>query len=384
MTSINPNYTGTAPTGGTSGPTGPGSTRGAEEPGLFTPPAAENDPAAIERENKKKALQDQLAVYQAQKAQLEQQLAEYTAKQNKLIQKNETLEARENTLKAQIAALEANREADEAESKKIKAEYDNNNVKLLDIIKKMNDKIAEVTNQSAQAVQDQQKKTESATAEAFKKYQDGEITEDQIGAYIANKTGSASLLQQAGDAGLGIIEAFGAQIKGLISQMSGALNSLNEKKFKMESTSQKINGLQVNLNATHAERMVVVADIEDVQVDIDNTNIQIAGVNVNISQTQGAIEAVGNPDAQDTPPVAAPEPPQTRAASVPQNNEPGPNITVPPVATNNPFVSVTTAIDYAGFKSTLDMMMEQTGQNISNLRAALNVDKQNARAQRAA
>lgn len=381
MTSVTGNYgyvppTGTSPTSGTRGTSGAG---GAEE-GLF-PTSGTSEAESAEKQQQRNSLEAQLARYEAQKKQLEQQLAQYQNQYGQLEKRDNALKAQEKLLTGKIADLEEVRKQEEAAAKELKEQYDQDNIKLLDLIKQMNEKIAETTQKSAQAVQEQNKKTEAATTEAFKMYEKGEITEDQIPEYIAKKSGNTDLLKQIASSGLSVIESFNTQIKGIISEMANALNTLSDKKIKIESTTTKIKSTNKELGTIQNERLAVEDEMSEVQGNIDNTNAQIAGVEQNISSTQGAISSLDDPTSGGSysePPVVAESNPFVPPASGgDKKTKESPVVTTEiGQASENPFISVTSTIDYTGFKQMLDVLMEQNQTTINNLRTSLNQDQQ--------
>ena len=202
MVSINTNYSTTYPTGSTKSSTG---TTNSTEETLFgdveVTGASTTDKETAELEAK-------LAAYQAQKQELETKLQQYKQEKSQLEARNAALEAKATQLETEIKQVESDRESYEAQAKEQKEKYEKDNITLLSVIKKMNDKINETTQTVAQAAQEEDKKIEDATTEAFKKYEAGEITEDEIPAYIAQKSGNQNLIDQLATAGLNAVNSF--------------------------------------------------------------------------------------------------------------------------------------------------------------------------------
>lgn len=370
MVSINTNYSTNYPTGSTTG--AKDSTEPAED-SLFTGNSVEGSESA--EDNKKTTeLEAKLAVYQAQKKELEAQLAQYNQQKAQLESKNAALESKASNLKSEINQVESNREAYEAQSKELKEKYEQDNIKLLSVIKKMNEKINETNQTCAQAAQDQQKKTEDATAEAFKKLEAGEITEDQIPSYIAQKTGHQNLIDQLASAGLNSVNAFSSQVKGLIAQMSQTLNYLNQNKVNIETATEKINNTNAQLTVVQDEQTVVNDDIAGIDKQINTTTSKIKTVDGNIASVEKEL-------GKGTDEISEAE------TTAPQTSETAQKPSNPFASSNNDFgldldsfVSVTTTIDFRGFKATLDVMMNQNNQSVENLREQIKQQKQLARA----
>lgn len=402
MTGVSTNYGVYVPPTSTSGSSGTNGTSGNApvEEGLFSSPTtAQSEAEAAAKASKKQSLEAELAKYQAQKQQLEEQLRQYNVHFSQLEKKDNVLKAKEKALTGEIADLEELRKQEEQSAKELKDKYDTDNTKLLNVIKQMNEKIAETTQKSAEAVQEQNKKTEAATQEAFKMYEEGKITEDEIPNYIASKSGNSDMAKQIALAGLGIIESFSSQVKGLISQMANALNTLNDKKIKIDAATTKIKSTNQELGTIQNERLAVEDEMRDVQGSINSTNQQIAGVDQNITVTQGSISALDEPVAGvDAPPTGEVPPsgeaPQSPTAEAPASTPPanpfstggGKSERESTVVTtsigdaiDNPFCSVTSTIDYTGFKSMLDVLMEQNQTSINNMRRALAQDQEGSK-----
>ncbi len=313
------------------------------------------------------ALETKLAAYQAQKEQLEAELAQYNQEKSQLTAKNTALETQATNINSEIEELEANREAYEEEAKALKESYEKSNITLLSLIKKMNEKINETNETCAQAAQEQEQKTEEATNEAFEKYEAGEITEDEIPNYIAQKTGNKNLIDQVATAGLSAVESFSSQVKGLIAQMAQTLNYLNDKKVDIESVTDKITNKKSQLTIIQNEKTVVDEDIAAVDAKINTTTQKIATVDKNIAEIEAQL--ANEEETQE----------ETTANANQNNSNPfanGNNGFTFDFGSDAEFVSVTSTIDFRGFKATLDMMMTQNNQSVKNLRDQINEQKQ--------
>lgn len=364
MVSINTNYSTTYPTGSTKSSTG---TTNSTEETLFgdveVTGASTTDKETAELEAK-------LAAYQAQKQELETKLQQYKQEKSQLEARNAALEAKATQLESEIKQVEADRESYEAQAKEQKEKYEQDNITLLSVIKKMNEKINETTQTVAQAAQEEDKKIEDATAEAFKKYEAGEITEDEIPAYIAQRSGNQNLIDQLATAGLNAVNSFSSQVKTLIAQMSQTLNYLNQNKVNIETASEKINNSNAQLTVVREEQAVVQDDIETVDTKINSTQSEINKVDVNIKSVQNKLSGTTEPTNTET-----------------QNGQN--NYTVPEQSSNpfagagndlgldlDSFISVTTTIDFRGFKAALDAMMTQNNQSVENLRERIQEQRQ--------
>lgn len=393
MTSINVNYNGyvvpPGPTSSTSSPPGTGGATGADG-GLFPPPTTEPTAQDIERANKKQGLEAQLATYQAQKQMLENQLKQYTDYQNKLREKKQELLERQEKLEEEIKELETDKKQTQLDAEKLKVDYDKNNTTLLDLIQKMNDKISDVTDQSARAVQEQHKKIEDAQNEAFKLVQEGKLDENQVMDYIANKSGNPGLIQAMMQSGVEVVESMSSQIKGLISQMSASINSMNQKQLKIQALSCDIMSREDEKKVVGSEITIVSGEIDAVQVHIEQTQSKITVVDGDISTVQTSLAALEDPTT-DVSGISAGTPdtgengdndddyvfvsPNFGAFTMKLNDMENPNA---PRAggdggggtdgSGNPFMNVTSTIDYSGFKTLLDTIMSQNNTNISNLK----------------
>lgn len=364
MVSINTNYSTTYPTGSTKSSTG--TTNSTEEP-LFgdveVTGASTTDKETAELEAK-------LAAYQAQKQELETKLQQYKQEKSQLEARNAALEAKATQLETEIKQVESDRKSYEAQAKEQKEKYEKDNITLLSVIKKMNDKINETTQTVAQAAQEEDKKIEDATAEAFKKYEAGEITEDEIPAYIAQRSGNQNLIDQLATAGLNAVNSFSSQVKTLIAQMSQTLNYLNQNKVNIETASEKINNSKAQLTVVREEQAVVQDDIETVDTKINSTQSEINKVDKNIKSVQNKLSGTTEP-ATEYGQNDYTEPAKGQQSSNPfagAGNDLGLDL--------DSFISVTTTIDFRGFKATLDAMMTQNNQSVENLRERIQEERQ--------
>ena len=372
MVSINPNYSTVYASGSTSSSSGTSETTGVTEEPLFTSEADDKKPGLSEKETNE--LETQLAAYQAQKQQLEAQLQQYQNEKAQLETRNAALENKANQLRAEIQKVEADREAYEAKAKEQKEKYEKDNITLLSLIKKMNEKINETNQTVAQAAQEQDKKIEDATAEAFKKYEAGEITEDEIPSYIAKKTGNQNLIDQLATSGLNAVNSFSSQVKSLIAQMAQALNYLNQNKVNIETATEKINNTNAQLEVVQQEQAVVNEDIKAVNTQIRTTNVQIKVIDAAMTFVEQKLgknetEADATTEGVETS-VTEPETDSTTSSNpfAAGNNDLGLDL--------DSFVSVTTTIDFRGFKSTLDNIMTQTNQSVQTLREQIHKQRE--------
>ena len=311
-------------------------------------------------------LESQLNAYQSQKQQMEAQLQQYNNEKSQLEAKYAALETKANQIKDEIKQVESDRDAYEAQAKELKEKYEKDNITLLDLIKKMNEKVDETNQTIAQAAQEQNKKLEEATTEAFKKYESGEIKEDEISSYIAQKTGNQSLVDQLSVAGLNAVNSFSSQVKNLIAQMAQTLNYLNQNKVNIETATEKIDNSKKQLKVVRGEQSVVRDDIDAVDSEIKSVSSQIKSIDKNMASAEKQI----NKDSTVNEKEINNNQNEDYTAS---NNE---------YAIANPFsvgqsdlgldldsfVSVTTTIDFRGFKATLDSMMMQNTQSVQDLR----------------
>ena len=364
MVSINTNYSTTYPTGSTKSSTG---TTNSTEETLFgdveVTGASTTDKETAELEAK-------LAAYQAQKQELETKLQQYKQEKSQLEARNAALEAKATQLETEIKQVESDRESYEAQAKEQKEKYEKDNITLLSVIKKMNDKINETTQTVAQAAQEEDKKIEDATTEAFKKYEAGEITEDEIPAYIAQKSGNQNLIDQLATAGLNAVNSFSAQVKSLIAQMAQTLNYLNQNKVNIETATEKIDNRNAQLTVVREEQAVVQDDIEVVDTKINSTQSEINKVDKNIKSVQnklsGTTEETNTATQNDyTAPAKGQQSSNTFAGA---GNDLGLDL--------DSFISVTTTIDFRGFKAALDAMMTQNNQSVENLRERIQEQRQ--------
>lgn len=404
-TTPTPRASSTPPVGEEEGIFGTEETGGVDE--------AENDRKAQEKkllEAQLLKLQQELVALMVSKAAEMADKRELTAQINVLNQKKEKLEAE---IKAnediiaeytnQIVEFDATLQKERKEVEDLRAQYDAKNEEAMKINQEITDKIAQMLGESDASVKEQKEKIVSATAEAYQKVASGEITEDEVARYVAEKIGNASLATSNLD--FASINSMNSQMKMLLSsasnllgQISGKETHINKLQAQIISGNSAISGLNATntskrqeLSGVNGEISFVNSEITAVNGRIANIDTRVEKVNAEIVQVNAEIAAIDSGETtptedQGTDPVIVP--PVIGGVTNPTGEETP--TTPPPTANNetpapsapkvNPFAAVSySSVSYANIVQVLELISRKNDECIQTGQAHVEANKQEIR-----
>lgn len=243
------------------------------------------------------------------------------------------LRTRTSTIQDQIVAEEKKIEQyvkqqnqNESEIKKLKEEYDKNNVKLLKLIRGMNDKMSETNEQIAKAVQEQDSNFRKYQDEAKKLVEDGKLTEEEIPGYIAQRLGNNDIAKSIAKSGMSLTDSDNAQILSIVSAMSGTLEKMNSKSLEIAILTARINesleiqdALGIELDGVNSELEVVNGNIATTQNTISGFDQTLAEIAKQIQELMKAEkENAGEEKPADTPQSGSADPTAPTASDAPK------------------------------------------------------------------
>lgn len=260
-----------------------------DETGLFET----NEPTAEEIA----ARQAEIARLEAQIQQLNNQRAQYVAEKKELEAQKKSLETRKAKLEAEIAAnnetiknyqaqvkeFENEREQQKAELAEFKRQYNDENKKANDLNKKMQEKLAELLEQSKLGVENRQKAFDDAKTEAEEKVKSGEITQEEVSQYIAQKLGVETSSKNA--VLLNEINTLNTQIKASFANSAKYLNEIGIRETN-------INELDAKIASGNKAIQEVTAENTDKNSELASVNDELNTVNSEISSVQTSIASI--------------------------------------------------------------------------------------------
>ncbi len=389
-------------------PTGNTPVDGNEEEGLFTTGTGSNPPVDNDKNAKDKAvLEAELVKYEAELKSLEAEKAAKQADKKELEAQRKVLNSKKQKIQAEIEAnnkliaqyTDKMAEFDEETQKEqtaiqnLQKQYDAKNKEAQELTQKISEKISKIIEDSNNSVKASREKIQQTTEEAYAKVASGEIEENEVAQYIAQKTGISANANTA--AAFSEINALSGQVKSLIAGASSLLTiigakqtNVNKIKAQMASGNTAINELNAvnaqkgqELSSVNKEITVVDAEISSINGDIAKIDTKIVKVQTNITETKTAIAGLND---EKTEPIEGDKQPVQKPGSVEKEEIPGSsnnkNNDVVSGGANNPFVAVSfETISYSNIVEALDAIAKNNDIAVQNARTQDDNNKQEMR-----
>lgn len=303
------------------------------------------------------------------------------------------IEANEQAIKSNEEKIQQNEQKIQTAQKEIESlqqEYDKKNQEADKLNKEISEKISKILEDSNSNVAEERKKIEEATQEANDKVAAGELTEEEVAQYVAQKVGNPALAASTQDF---------AAISSLLTQVKALIEEANNCTLQMTAKQTNINSYQANISTSISENeslekrnkplqkqlVTVTNSIIDIEGEINTTNKEIASIDNQMAVVNGNIQSVQNSLAQ----LNGTEVTNNYSSSYTpvSYNEPGNKQekqeyvdTPSAVSKSNPFLAVSYDFgSYTNMTEALDAMVQRNQNDVNLARNTVEADKQEIR-----